>query len=257
MANLLVTFVGLPGTGKSTLCARVATLLRERGIPCCVCEEAAYRKYRNKAGWLAREVIGHPWRAARSLRAILATHQPTVLDLVKMVVNWFCLSFLIRRAARAGGVALFDEGLFQALWSIGLGARNPDWMSSLPALDPMPPAPNLTVVVRSRLETVERRLAARPVCGSRLEQWLPHDPGILTKAGGLMNLIEKLVSSHSGRTDDMCVLMIDNDQNDALEANASMIAEAVEDLLAPVGMSPPADDGIVEPTESSLLSAAR
>ena len=152
MENLLVTFVGLPGTGKSTLCARVAQLLRQRGIPCRVLEESAYRKYRNKVGWLAREVIGHPWRAVCSLRAILATGQPSVLDLVKMVVNWFCLSFLIRRAARAGGVSLFDEGLFQALWSIGLGARNPDWLSSLPYLDPVPPGSRGEVIDTTEFE---------------------------------------------------------------------------------------------------------
>src|SRR5438874_10442052 len=89
VASLLVTFVGLPGTGKSTLSARTAQLLRQRGIPCRVCEEAPFRKLRNKAAWVAREVIGHPWRAARSVRGILATRQRSVLDLGKMVGNWF------------------------------------------------------------------------------------------------------------------------------------------------------------------------
>jgi Mrp family chromosome partitioning ATPase len=240
VANLLVTFVGLPGTGKSTLSARAAQLLLQRGIPCRVCKEAAFRKLRNKAAWVAREVIGNPRWAARSVRGILATRQRSLLDLVKMVVNWLCLSFLIRRAAGAGGVCLFDEGLFQALWSVGLGARNEGWLSSLPLLDPTPPAPSLTVVVRSSLETVERRLAARPACASRLEKWLPEDPGILSKAGRLMEVVEELVGRRCRREEGMRVLVIDNDRKDALQANALKITNYVQQLLTDRGGAPPA-----------------
>jgi Mrp family chromosome partitioning ATPase len=257
VASLVVTFVGLPGTGKSTLSARAAQLLRQRGIPCRVCEEAPFRKLRNKAAWVAREVIGHPWRAARSVRGILATRQRSVLDLVKMVVNWFCLSFLIRRAAKAGGVCLFDEGLYQALWSIGLGSRNEGWLSSLPLLDPVPPAPNLTVVVRSSLKTVGRRLAARPVCASRLEQWLPQDPGILGKAGRLMGVIEELVGRRCRQAEGMRVLVIDNDRRDTLQANALKIADHIQQLLRDGEDAPPAaGDGASERAACALVGGA-
>jgi thymidylate kinase len=229
--KLLVTFVGLPGTGKSTLTSRVAEALRQRGIPCRVCDETAFRKTRNKAAWVLREVAARPWRSIRAVRGIVATRQRSVLDLVKMVVNWFCLSFLIRRAAAAGGVGLFDEGLFQALWSIGLGARNEDWLNSLALLDPVPPAPTLTVVLQSRLETIERRLAARPVCCSRLERWLPEDPGLLTKAGRLMELIQELIARSSRREEDRRVLVIENDRKDGLGANATKIADCIQQLL--------------------------
>ncbi|TMQ35243.1 MAG: hypothetical protein E6K70_03345, partial [Planctomycetota bacterium] len=44
LAGFLVTFVGLPGTGKSTLVARVLETLRERGIRCDASDEVAFRK---------------------------------------------------------------------------------------------------------------------------------------------------------------------------------------------------------------------
>jgi thymidylate kinase len=257
VASLLVTFVGLPGTGKSTLCARAARLLRQRGIPCRVCEETAFRRIRNKAAWVAREAIGNPRRAARTVRGILATRQRSALDLVKMVVNWFCLSFLIRRFAAAGGVSLFDEGLFQALWSIGLGARNGDWLSSLPLLDPVPPAPNLTVVFRSSLETIERRLAARPGRSSRLEQWLPGDPGLLTKAGHLMAVIQELIDHRSRQQGGMHVLVIDNDREGALEANAAKIADRIQQIVTDGTEAPPsAAGGAGERAACSLVGGA-
>jgi Mrp family chromosome partitioning ATPase len=257
LERLLVTFVGLPGTGKSTLSARVAEALCRRGIPCRVCDEAAFRKPGNKVAWVAREVVARPWRSVRAVRGIVATRQRSFLDLVKMVVNWFCLSFLIRRAAAAGGVGLFDEGLYQALWSIGLGARNEDWLRSLPLLDPVPPAPSLTVVVQGRLETVERRLAARPGCASRLEKWLPKEPGLLTEAGRLMEVIQGLVDRRSCREEGMRVLVIDNDRKDRLEANALQIADCIQQLLTDGRGAPPvAGAGAGERAVCSALDGA-
>lgn len=230
MNKLLVSFVGLPGTGKSTLTSHVAAMLRQRGIPCRICDETAFRKIRNKAAWIAREIVARPRQSIRAVRGIVATRQRSILDLVKVAVNWLCLSFLIRRPA-ADGVRLFDEGLFQALWSIGLGARNEDWLSSLAFLDPVPSAPSLTVVVQGRLETIEQRLAARPVCSSRLEKWLPEEPGILIKASHLMEVIQELVARRCLSEEGRRVLVIDKDRQDALEANASKIVDCIQQFL--------------------------
>lgn len=230
MNKLFVNLVGLPGTGKSTLTDRVAAMLRQRGIPCRVCDETAFRKYRNKAVWIACEFAARPWQSVRAVRGIVATRQRSVLDLVKMVVNWLCLSFHIRRAT-ADGVSLFDEGLFQALWSIGLGARNEDWLSSLAFLDPVPSALSLTIVVQGRLDTIERRLATRPVCGSRLEKWLPEDPGILIKADRLLEVIQGIITRRCLPEEGRRVLVIDNDRQDLLEANASKITDCIQQFL--------------------------
>src|SRR5207302_7688584 len=111
--GLVVTFVGLPGTGKSTLLPRVLEILRQRGAPCDASDEIAYRKMKNKLVWTVRETLGHPRFAWRSLKGIVASRQRSVIDLLKMVANWFARAFLIRRAVHSFGIHLIDEDIFQ------------------------------------------------------------------------------------------------------------------------------------------------
>jgi hypothetical protein len=228
LAGLLVTFVGLPGSGKTALCDRVVQILRRRGAACDQSDETAFRRLGHKSAWAAREALGHPGYALRSLWAIAATRQRSLVDLVRMLANWFARSFLIRRAARAPGIHVFDEGLFQAVWSIGFTARKENWQFSLPAFSLC--ASGLTIVVEASLATVARRLADRPGCNSRLEKWLPEEPALLAKADGVMGAIKDVISRLPARHPGLYLLVIDNDREDAFEANAICIADRIQTL---------------------------
>jgi uncharacterized protein YgfB (UPF0149 family) len=255
LVGLLVTCLGLPGSGKSTLCSRVSQILRQRGIPCELSDDVAYRNYCNKLLWVFRAAGSDPRNAFLCVRRIIATRQRSTLDLVKMIVNWLCRSFLLRQGGEAGRVRLFDEGLYQALWSIALGAQRQDWAVNLPLLQPVSPGPGLTVVVETSLETVQRRLAARPGCESRLEKWLPDDPQILFKAARAMEVVTDLVQVHAQRRDDMRVLLIDADRDDALEANALKVAQYIQALLRGTGLSEACGELIPMRRSSASVSA--
>src|SRR5437879_418613 len=56
LTPLVVTFVGLPGTGKSRLVSHVTEVLRQRGVPCDSSDEVAFRKLRNKLVWALQEI---------------------------------------------------------------------------------------------------------------------------------------------------------------------------------------------------------
>jgi len=222
LPGLVVTFVGLPGTGKSTLLARVLEILRERGTTCDASDEVAYRKMMNKLAWTVREACGHPRFAWRSLKALVASRQRSFMDLLKMVSNWFARAFLIRRAARSPGIHLIDEDMFQVLWSIGFSSRLG--------------APSLVVVLESSLEVIERRLAARPGCSSRLEKWLPEEPGVLQRAECLMERVKDTIAHIADQQAAMHVLLIDSDRNDRLEANALGVVDCIDALRDDSGM---------------------
>lgn len=257
MAGFLVTFVGLPGTGKSTLVARVLETLHERGTHCDASDEIAFRKLMNKLSWAVREACAHPRFAWRSLKAILASRQRSLMDLVKMVANWFARSFLIRRAARCPDIHLFDEDMFQAFWSIAFSAQADGWQDGLPLPGTLLPVPSLVVVLESSLPTIERRLAARPGCSSRLEQWLPTDPGVLKRADRLMEDVKETIARAARGHAGMHVLLIDSDQDDFLEANALRVADYVLALSADQGMRAPSGDCVCRScrTESVTIAA--
>ena len=83
------------------------------------------------------------------------------------------------------------------------------------------------------------RGGSRPVCGKSLERWLPDDPGILPKAGRLLDDVEAFVSRRCRPEEGRHVLILHNDGEDALEANALKIADKVQQLV----ISSPASGG--------------
>ncbi|HKZ84059.1 MAG TPA: hypothetical protein VJ793_10440 [Anaerolineae bacterium] len=93
------------------------------------------------------------------------------------------------------------------------------------------PTPNLVVVVEASLSTIERRLANRPGAGSRLERWLPGDPVLWARAAALLGQVKEAARSISRKREDMRILMIANDRDDAFETNAMRIAEAAWEIV--------------------------
>ena len=146
------------------------------------------------------------------------------------------------RAARCPGIDLFDEDMFQAFWSIVFSARADGWHDGLPLPGTLLPVPSLVVALESSLPTIERRLGARPGCSSRLEQWLPTDPGVLKRADRLMEDVTKTIARTAREHAGMHVLLIDSDQDDFLEANALRVADCILALGADQGMRVPSSD---------------
>lgn len=179
--RLLIEFVGLPGSGKSTISHEFADALRDSGREV---REPVWTNYRllserdrrsRKIRIALRESILHRLQAFRGLRSILGTDQSRPADYPSMLLNWFYIAGLCREAARHSGVTVFDQGILQALWSVAYGSSAATRMSidewSCLAGDCLPPG-SVAVIVEADAATLKARLARRGGGRGRLDSAL-------------------------------------------------------------------------------------
>jgi len=235
--GVIVEFVGLPGVGKSTLALRTAEILRQRGMPVSLPSRLAFREEWHYTGkirrwaYYARFALSNLRYSLLSAHAILSSRQASRDDFIWVLLTWFKRSARIQRQRHLGGVHLNDSGIFQGLWSIGFSGKNADLVGLGDHVMAWLPTPNLVVVVEASLSTIERRLANRPGAGSRLERWLPGDPVLWARAAALLGQVKEAARSISRKREDMRILMIANDRDDAFETNAMRIAEAAWEIV--------------------------
>ncbi len=231
--NLSVEFLGLPGAGKSGVSRRVGKLLEGQGIR--VLETAYELTHRTGAGkrrliksaHIAREIALRPLDSARSVRAILATKQRTTSDLVGAVSNWLFVSDLLRDHGRVPAIQLLDEGIFQALWSVGFGAAVDDLPAVVKAVGASCSLPDVVVIVNASLATVEQRLRVRGLRQSRLEDRLDTDRGILERSGRLMDEVRSILFGMAKSERKIHIQEVVNDREQDLEPNARALAGAL------------------------------
>jgi hypothetical protein len=192
---IAVEFVGLPGVGKSTISGNTARSLAERGIT--VREPVRWLSDRSglrptlrgilgKSLLVARELLAHPADSVRAIRVIRATGQPSFSVLLRVTANWLMQCSLLRRSSAQPGVHLFDEGLFQALWSIGLEGRPGAVRQIARALGAASPLPDGVAIVEADVQAVARRLQERKGHESRADRWQRDDAGTLDRASALL-----------------------------------------------------------------------
>ena len=235
--SLTVEFLGVPGAGKSTVSVRVAQILSAKGIRV---EQPSYplahgvgfvRRAARKSLPVLREILTHPVYAVRSSWAILSTRQDSAVVLVKMIFNWLLVSSLVR-CADGPGVHLYDQGIFQALWSIELGGRPGAMRRLVDRLGAEIPLPRVVTVLEASQGTSERRLDARPDRASRLDRRDPGDRALLTRSHRLFEHSKEVLAGLRAVRPELMLLEIDNDRDEGLEANAARLAVELERILA-------------------------
>jgi thymidylate kinase len=173
-SRLIVELAGIPGSGKSRRARTIAERLAARGVSVALPQAAlapsvpTTLRLARKGVACAAAAAAAPGTTARVVRGIVASRQPGPGDLAGRAVQWLVAESVARRGARGTGVSLVDEGLLQALWSIGLRG---DVQPVLAALDASPPTrrADLLVVVRVEPDVALARLAARRSRHSRTQ----------------------------------------------------------------------------------------
>ena len=231
--TLSVEFFGMPGVGKSVLSGKVAQILSTNEIPV---EQTAYlmshQMSRFKRAFIKllhviKELLLHPRYAFLSIKTILQTQQKTPLDLIKVIFNWLFVSSLIRNKRYYNGVSLFDEGIFQALWSIGISGKDGTLRIMSPLFSTMP-IPNIVVVPQASFATVKSRMDGRERHDSRLEK---ESTELLEFAGYLFSEIKAILQSLREEHNDLHVYIVDNDFTEDLEINAKKITSEIKRFL--------------------------
>lgn len=228
-----VEFFGLPGVGKSTLSNRIAEILSENEIPV---EQNAYilshqmnrlKRVLFKLLYVTKELVFHPYYTFVSIKTILMTQQKSAVDLVKVVFNWFFVSSLIRSNREYNGVRLFDEGIFQALWSIGFSGKE-ESLAIMEALFPMMPLPQIIIVPEASLATVKLRMSGRQHHDSRLEKGSTE---LLELADSLFSETKDILKRLSEQRKDLHLSCVINEKEADLEGNAKTLAAEIEHIF--------------------------
>jgi broad-specificity NMP kinase len=228
-----VEFFGMPGVGKSVLSSKIAETLSERNI---TVEQNAYflshqmnRMQRTffKMLYVLKELFLHPFYAFISIRTIIKTQQRSAVDLIKVVFNWFFVSSLIRSNKNHKGVRLFDEGIFQALWSIGFSGNNESLVIMKPLFSLMP-LPDMIIVPEADLAAIKLRMSGRERHDSRLEKGSVE---LLEMADALFSETKQILKSLAEQNKNLQLSCVKNEKKEDLEGNTEMLAAKIEHLL--------------------------
>ena len=164
---LVVEFAGLPGAGKTTVAARAAELLRQRGRQpverAAVCRAPSGRlaHYRSLFGFF----LGHPQVIGRAVRygwSVRPRRLWRLRDALK-VAAWAPRLARARQDGRT--LVLLDQGVVQQAWCPLVGGTLADADSLPRALAPVLELPGLRfawVEINVPAERAARRIAQRP-----------------------------------------------------------------------------------------------
>jgi len=168
---LVVELAGLPGSGKSAFASALGRAAAEAGVTLglprvrIAPEAPAAARVGRKLGLVVAAAAARPAGSVRAWRAIAGSQRTGRLA---RVVQWSTTERLLATAARIEGVQLLDEGVVQALWSIGLRGDVRPVLRAVEA-DGRVPLPDVVVAVGLDTDEIERRLAARRSRHSRVQ----------------------------------------------------------------------------------------
>jgi thymidylate kinase len=228
---MLIEFLGVPGSGKSTVSHVFADMLRNHRF---IVAEVTYdldKQHRKVARLLLKSTqllsfaLKWPHKTYSYCCCIASTGQNSLVDFAKALFNWIFIASVAHRQ-RASVITVLDQGVAQALWSVGYAARKEIWTNLLP-LEPSCAAilPDLVVHVRASPQSLKERLAARAQRVSRLES-LGGDCASLVRARANSDAIVQVL-----KTRGVQVIEIDNDYPDQLATGARSILDALTLLL--------------------------
>ena len=247
-SSMSVEFLGLPGAGKTVVSSRTAEYLSQRGLAVTEPVRAlsdrsgmgsSLRSYCGKSVLVARELLAHPVHSFRSVRAICATGQPSFSVLLKVAANWLMQCSLLRSCSTSPAVHLFDEGIFQALWSIGLEGRPGAVRHVGGTLIAALSMPDVVAVVEADLGAVAHRLETRNGRESRADRWRREDGRAVTHASALMlEVIEALMKVSERRARSRIIYVENGSRGDPDVAACLLACEIERRWLAEQGDDP-------------------
>lgn len=221
--SFTVELVGIPGSGKSRLARMLAAELGGRGVAVAQPQRRyestvpAGRRLTRKAVACVAAGATAPVHTTRLVRRLARSGQAGPGDVAGRLVQLLVARDVAGRAARRTGVSVVDEGLVQALWSVGLHG---DVSAVLPVLEHglREPLADLLVVLQVPEDLALARLSSRSSQHSRIQQ-LPEAARLAELKHGTRLLCDLVAwwSSRPGRPRETVVLTHPEEVSDERE----------------------------------------
>lgn len=162
--SIIIEFFGLPGVGKTTISQRVADDLQSAGYRCTeprrqISQRSAVPRILHKSAYVVAGSGRYPSTTVKNTLDILQTEQDSLKSALKIIFNWhYCRGIA---ACSSSDIRIFDEGIYQALWSVGLSSRL-NWETVLDhVVPPSNSRPSVVIIVDAREGVIANRLANR------------------------------------------------------------------------------------------------
>ncbi len=226
--SVIVEFVGLPGSGKSTLSRSVATELKDHGTEVHepVYKRDTYTKSRriaSKAWFAIRNLLANLKTALRTTQHVHRTNQQSPSDLIRVLFNIHYVMGVTTTFQSRAGVTLLDQGIYQARWSVGLQSTQPI-TEAIETVDiPVHLTPDLVVFVEAADATIANRLTNRTDGDTR---FTPNSEAFERARDGYEAIKSKIESASDGPNS----ITIKNETQESLTPNAARIADMIQSL---------------------------
>ena len=190
-----IEFLGLPAAGKTTILRSLVPIADQQGLrllvplpPAASNDLERWQKIVRDTKSVIRLPCIAPIRAKDIWRACRYFEQPTIQAHLRMYLNCLRLEGLVdkyRGIAKFNDVIAFDQGLFQAIWSLTLCTDGGDpalYERGMARITEVMTKPDLVILVDTSAAEIHRRLQLEPAGHGRLPGLIKCDPRWLERA---------------------------------------------------------------------------
>jgi len=226
---IIIEFIGLPGTGKSTLCKKVCMCLQNQKYPVSqptfnIEHYSTFNRIVTKLKFVIKSLISHPHTIPMVIGEIIIKNRQTATDTIRVLFNLSYIDGIIADYRTPEGVCLLDQGPYQGVWSVGLNADEA-WSSVFDRFSKYlrQNTPDLIVCVDAKPEIVASRLANRSGGDTRLSA----DSSQFNRAvEGYKQLKNQLTTA------DCQTITVTNENKEMIKPNVIQIVDKIQSLSA-------------------------
>ncbi|MCK8816301.1 AAA family ATPase [Natroniella sulfidigena] len=229
-SGLIVEFIGMPGSGKSTLNNKVKETLEQNEFDvenptADIASKNRLIRVMIKLIYFGLELLFHPLAALNYMRFIFFTKQKSFKDFSKVTLNLFYISYLMRKSENNNSITILDQGILQALWSVFLSSRLTFGELSKYELFEFI-IPDLIIKVEVDHQILNNRLEKRSSNQSRLGQ-ITSENRDFKASEKLFNLLNGLAEKNQ-----VSIIKVKNNTEEQLLNSKCLIKNEIDQLLA-------------------------
>lgn len=226
---MIVEFIGLPASGKSSLVRHLLINDANEGLVFCNPFINIYRQ-----PWLKRninkamEIFIYSFRNISKffdlIKVIIQSEQRSIKDFLRVSFNFLYFFVLYEKHSKSNDVILFDEGFLHNIWAVIYSSQNKQ--AVLDKIFAFDIAPNVIIKVSCSNEIILDRLLQRK-SNTRIE----NEANVSMIINQSKNDIDVIINTmnHIENKSDVKVFEVNNDDFKLLEKNSNMIIELIKE----------------------------